>query len=101
MSDLMGMGSASLFGTPVLEFLWPDGAELNPLLRSSILDHARNHPGIQQANVDGGDSATGRLEFCGSAGERLIHHMHEMVEEATGRLYAQYGRPPETFSWTL
>jgi uncharacterized protein (TIGR02466 family) len=101
MSGLMGMGSASLFGTPVLEFLWPDGPELNPQLRKSILDHSRNHPGMQQTNVGGWHSATGRLEFCGSAGERLIHHMHEMVEEATGRLYAQYGRPPETFSWTL
>jgi uncharacterized protein (TIGR02466 family) len=95
------MGSAALFGTPVLEYLWPDAAELNPRLRQSIMEHARQHPGMQQTNVGGWHSATGRLEFCGTAGERLIRHIHEMTEEATGRLYAQFGLPPEPFAWTL
>jgi uncharacterized protein (TIGR02466 family) len=101
MSGLKGMGSGSLFGTPVLEYLWPDGPDLNRHLRESILDHARRHPGMSQTNVGGWHSATGRLDFCGGAGERLIQHIHAMAEEATGRLYAQNGRPPEPLSWTL
>ena len=39
MSGLKGMGSGVLFGTPVLEYLWPDGAELNRQLRQHILEH--------------------------------------------------------------
>ncbi len=101
MSGLKGMGSASLFGTPVMEYLWPDGPELNLLLRKSILDHARDHPGMRQTNIGGWHSAVGQLAFCGSAGQRLIRHMHDMTEEATGRLYAQHGRLPEPLSWTL
>jgi uncharacterized protein (TIGR02466 family) len=95
------MGSASLFGTPVLEYRWPDGPELNRRLRESILEHARQHPGMKQTNIGGWHSATGRLEFCGKAGEQLVRHMYEMVEEATGRLYATHGRRPEPLSWTL
>jgi uncharacterized protein (TIGR02466 family) len=100
-AGLKAMGSGSLFATPVMEYLWPDGAELNPLLRKSILEHARENPGMKQTNVGGWHSATGRLEFCGGAGERLIHHMYAMAEEATGRLFAQNGQPPEIPSWTL
>jgi len=101
MFGLKGMGSGSLFATPVLEYLWPDAPELNPLLRKSILEHAREHAGMKQTNIGGWHSSTGRLEFCGSAGERLIHHIFEMTEEATGRLHAQCGLPPEPLNWTL
>jgi uncharacterized protein (TIGR02466 family) len=101
MSGLKGMGSGVLFGAPVLEYLWPDGAELNRQLRQSILEHARQHTGRKQTNVGGWHSETGRLEFCGAAGERLVHHIYEMTNEATGRLYATNGRPPEASSWTL
>jgi uncharacterized protein (TIGR02466 family) len=101
MSGLKGMSSGSLFATPVMEYLWPDGPELNPRLRDCILEHARQHPGMKQTNVGGWHSATGQLEFCGSAGERLIHHIREMTAEATGRLFALNGRPPEPLSWTL
>jgi uncharacterized protein (TIGR02466 family) len=101
MSGLKGMGSGSLFGTPVLEYMWPDGPELNKQLRERILDHARRQPGMSQTNVGGWHSATGRLDFCGGAGERLIQHIHEMAEEATGRLYALNGRAPEPLSWTV
>ncbi len=101
MSGLQTIGSASLFGTPVLEYMWPDGPELNPRLRQSILDYARQNPGMQQTNMGGWHSPTGQLEFCGAAGQKLIEHIFEMAEEATGRLYAQNGRPPEPLSWTL
>jgi uncharacterized protein (TIGR02466 family) len=101
MSGLKEMGSASLFGTPVMEYMWPDGAELNPRLRECILEHARHHPGTQQTNVGGWHSENGLLEFCGDAGERLVRHIYEMAEEATGRLYATFGRPLEPMTWAL
>ena len=101
MRELKDARFGSLFASPLLEHMWTDGAELNPRLRESILDHARQHPGKERTNIGGWQSETGGLEFCGSAGARLIRHMHEMTEEATLRLYAQFSRPPETFSWIL
>jgi uncharacterized protein (TIGR02466 family) len=85
----------------VMEYLWPDAAQLNSQLRKSILEHARHYPSLKQTNVGGWHSATGHLEFCGSAGEQLIAHMFEMTTEATGRLYVEYGRSPEPLNWTL
>jgi hypothetical protein len=41
------------------------------------------------------------LEFCGDAGQRLIRHMSEMIEEATRRLYAEFSRPPQPTNWVL
>ncbi len=90
-----------LFATPFLEHLWSDGPELNVHLRESILEHARRHPGEQLTNIGGWHSDTGTLALCGSAGQRLLRHMHEMTEEATRRLYAQFARPPERLGWTL
>jgi uncharacterized protein (TIGR02466 family) len=101
MSAMAAAGSGLLFGTPVMEFLWPDATELNPMLRKSILEHARANPGTQQTNVGGWHSENGKLEFCGEAGERLVRHMFEMTEEATRRVYAEQGRSPEKFSWSL
>ena len=68
-----------------------------PQLRTARkhLRHARQHPGEERTNVGGWHSETGVLEFCGDAGKRLIHHIHEMTEEATRRLYAEFYRPPE------
>jgi uncharacterized protein (TIGR02466 family) len=91
----------SLFASPLLEHMWADGAELNVELRERVLEQARRHPGSEQTNVGGWHSEIGRLEFCGSAGERLVRHMREMTEEATLRLYASYSRPPEPLSWIL
>jgi uncharacterized protein (TIGR02466 family) len=90
-----------LFASPLLEHMWTDGPELNAQLSASILEHARRHPGKEQTNIGGWHSEVGRLEFCGSAGERLISHMREMTEEATLRLYAKFGPPPERLSWIL
>jgi uncharacterized protein (TIGR02466 family) len=95
------MGAASLFGTPVMEYRWPDASELNPALRKSILEHERQHPGTKKTNVGGWHSETESLAFCGNAGERLIRHIYEMAEEATGRLYASNGRALERLTWSL
>ena len=89
-----GARSGSLFATPMLSRVWPDGSELNPQLRESILEHARRNPGKTRTNVGGWHSEPGMLEFCGGAGQRLIRHMNDMIEEATRRLYAEFSRPP-------
>ena len=101
MRELEAARFGSLFASPLLEHMWADGAELNVELRERVLEHARRHPGSEQTNVGGWHSEIGRLEFCGSAGERLVRHMREMTEEATLRLYASYSRPPEPLSWIL
>ena len=101
MRELQDAGFGRLFASPFLEHRWADGAELNSQLRQSILEHARRHEGERLTNIGGWHSETGVLGFCGEAGQRLIGHMHDMVQEATLRLYAAYGRPPEALSWTL
>lgn len=101
MRELEGARSASLFATPLLSHFWADAAEINPRLRDSILEHARSRPGKTRTNVGGWHSDPGMLEFCGAAGQRLIRHMHEMIEEAALRLYAEFARPPHPLSWVL
>src|SRR5262249_45639918 len=90
MGKLAAARSEHLFATPLLSHIWPDGAELNPVLRESILAHERSHPGTDQTNVGGWHSERGTLEFCGDAGQHLIAHMREMIEEATHRLFAEF-----------
>jgi uncharacterized protein (TIGR02466 family) len=100
--ELEGASFNGFFSSPLLEHLWPDGPELNVPLRKNILEQARLHPGQERTNIGGWHSETGRLEFCGAAGERLIRHMREMTKEATLRLHAEFGTtPPENLAWTL
>lgn len=101
MRDIEKATLANLFASPLLAHVWADGAELNAQLKESILEHARRNPGRDLTNVGGWHSETGRLEFCGRAGERLIAHMREMIEEATLRLYTEFGKTPERLNWTL
>jgi uncharacterized protein (TIGR02466 family) len=101
MRELEGARYSNLFASPLLAHVWADGTELNVQLRERILEHARRHSGEGATNVGGWHSETGALEFCGKAGERLIRHMREMTEEATLRVYAEFGRPREPLSWTL
>ena len=101
MRELEGARSGNLFATPLLSHVWADGAELNPQLRESILEYARRHPGRTRTNVGGWHSEPGMLEFCEGAGQRLIRHMSDMIEEATRRLYAEFSRPAQPTSWIL
>ena len=101
MQALKEMGSGSLFGAPIMEYMWPDAPALNPRLREAILLHSRQNPGLKLTNVGGWHSATGQLEFCGDAGQRLVQHIYQMAEEATVRLYAENGVTPEHCDWTL
>jgi uncharacterized protein (TIGR02466 family) len=101
MGELGKATSVNVFATPMLAHLWADAAELNGSLRDSILAHEQTHAGMVLTNVGGWHSETGRLEFCGAAGERLIGHMQAMTEEATRRLFAEHARPAEPMSWTI
>jgi len=101
MGELEKARSAKLFATPALAHVWADAAELNGLLRDAILAHEQTRPSVELTNVGGWHSEIGRLEFCGAAGERLLHRMLEMTEEATRRLFADSGREMEPMSWTL
>src|SRR5215472_9158733 len=92
---------ASLFGTPVLSHYRAENSELNAQLRESILQHERWHSGTTQTNVGGWHSTPAMLEFCGDAGKRLINQMQVMIEEATCRLYTEFGRPPQPLNWLL
>ena len=100
-SDARQARSANLFGTPVLSHFWDDGPKLNASLRQSILDHARRHPGATLTNVGGWHSEPGMLEFCADAGQMLIGHMREMIEEATLRLFTEFSRSPRPVNWVL
>jgi uncharacterized protein (TIGR02466 family) len=99
--ELAEARSGNLFASPLLSHIWADAAELNSPLRESILNQARLGPGSQLTNVGGWHSGPGLLEFCGRAGERLIQHMREMVEEATARLYAEFSRSAQRVDWVL
>lgn len=101
MRELERARSGNLFASPLLTHVWADGAELNAPLREAILGYELQHPGEALTNFGGWHSETGRLHFCGSAGERLIRHMHEMVEEATHRLYREFSQPPRPLEWSL
>lgn len=101
MRELEGARFGALFATPILSHQWADAAALNAPLRDSILAHEARHSGAALTNVGGWHSAPGTLEFCGEAGHRLLQHADAMVTEATLRLYAEFGRPPQPASWTL
>jgi uncharacterized protein (TIGR02466 family) len=101
MRELDKARSETLFATPLLVHLWADGPALNGSLRDSILAHAARHPGLELTNYGGWHSEIGTLGFCGEAGKRLVQHMLAMTEEATRRLYADFGRPPPPLDWIL
>ena len=101
MRDIDKARLENLFASPLLAHVWADNVEFNEQLKEGILEHARRPAGKALTNVGGWHSETGRLEFCGSAGERLIAHMREMTEEATLRLYTEFGKRPERMNWTL
>jgi uncharacterized protein (TIGR02466 family) len=101
MSEMEKAQFGNLFGSPVLTHLWSDGAELNASLSQSILEHEGKHGGVELTNFGGWHSETGKLDFCGEAGLKLIGHFHEMAGEATRRLYAVFGRTPPQINWSF
>ena len=63
MRELESARSGSLFATPVLSHVWPDGSELNSQLRQSILEHACRSPGKTRTNVGGWHSRADLLDW--------------------------------------
>lgn len=101
MPDFRRTRYANVFATPLVTHVWEDGAELNALLRASILAHEADSPGIGKSNHGGWHSETGQLEFCGEAGRRLVEHMRELTDEATRRVLAEHDREARPCQWTL
>ncbi len=93
--------SGSLFASPLLSHKWPDSQRLNEELSERILAQERQHPGMDLTNRGGWHSDPGNLEFCGLPGRQLIRQIGEMIEEATLRLYAEFGRQPEPSNWAF
>jgi uncharacterized protein (TIGR02466 family) len=90
MPDFSQTRYTSIFPTPLLQHVWDDGAELNAMLRQSILAQESASRGVQKSNEGGWHSETGQLEFCGEAGRRLVGHMYDLAEEATRRVLAEH-----------
>jgi uncharacterized protein (TIGR02466 family) len=90
-----------IFGSPLMVHRWADTTSLNEALRVAILDHERANKGAAKTNVGGWHSEFGSLEFCGAEGKVLTQRMREMGDEATARVYREYGKPPGRMTWTL
>jgi uncharacterized protein (TIGR02466 family) len=101
MAELASAKYANLFASPLLSHVWSDASELNEELCQRILAHEQKTSGVAHTNVGGWHSEIGQLEFCGSAGRRLVRHMYEMADEATRRLMADSQQPARTMRWTL
>lgn len=101
MEDFSRTRYANVFATPLITHVWEDGPELNATLRASILAHEAKSPGVGKSNHGGWHSETGRLEFCGEAGRRLVEHMRELTDEATRRVLAEHDPKAPPCQWTL
>jgi len=91
----------NLFATPLIMHVLEDGPELNTLLQDRIMAHAAKSPGVVKSNYGGWHSETGQLDFCGSAGQRLIRHVLAVADEATKRLQEEHGQQPGAVKWRL
>jgi uncharacterized protein (TIGR02466 family) len=101
MSETPATNYANIFGSPLMAHRWADAEALNTALRAAIAQHEGADSGEAKTNVGGWHSASGQLEFCGEAGQTLIAHMREMADEATARVFKEYGHPPRKMEWTL
>ncbi len=101
MAEAARTNYTNIFGSPLMAHHWPNAESLNEALRVSILEHEGSESGEAKTNVGGWHSASGQLEFCGVAGRTLIAHMLEMADEATARVFKEYGHPVRKLAWTL
>src|SRR5262249_10827758 len=101
MTEFSSARFAGLFGMPLFTHTWEEGAETNPELRELILSHATSERGVIKSNDGGWHSETGKLEFCGDAGRRLIQYIYELADEATTRVLAEHRPPSLPKGWIL
>ena len=92
---------ASLFSTPLVTYVLEGVAELNASLREQILEHQSENTGVGKSNQGGWHSEVGALEFCGDAGRLLISYMRALGDEATRRVFADYGQPMVPVRWDV
>src|SRR3954469_827137 len=90
-TDALKSAHTNIFTPPLILHFLEDGPELNTLLRSRIMAHAAANPGVVKSNHGGWHSETGQLDFCGSAGRRLIRHIFAVADGATKRLQEENG----------
>jgi len=99
--DFSNTRYANIFTTPLVTHTWDDGPELNTLLRERILAHEAQNRGIAKSNHGGWHSETGRLEFCGDPGRRLVDHMMALADEATRHILGEHFKGVVSIPWTL
>jgi uncharacterized protein (TIGR02466 family) len=96
-----GTKYTNLFGSPLMAHKWVDCEALNTELRTRILDRQSHVASVAKTNVGGWHSESGKLEFCGDAGAKLVERMYAIGNEATARVLKEYGHRPMQFEWTL
>ena len=101
MPDFSNTRLANIFTTPLVTHTWEDGPEINALLQERILAHEAQNGGVAKSNHGGWHSETGRLEFWGEAGRRLVDHMTALADEATRRILGEHYKATAPAPWTL
>ena len=101
MAEAPATNYTNIFGSPLMAHRWADAETLNRDLRAAVLRHEAVSPSEAKTNVGGWHSAPAQLEFCGEAGKTLITRMREMADEATRRVFEEYGQSPRKLEWTL
>ncbi len=101
MAEAPATNYTNIFGSPLMAHRWADAETLNRDLRAAVLRHEAVSPSEAKTNVGGWHSAPAQLEFCGEAGKTLITRMREMADEATRRVFEEYGQSPRKLDWTL
>jgi uncharacterized protein (TIGR02466 family) len=80
---------------------WAEASELNGPLRDFILAQESGDRGVRKSNLGGWHSKTGKLEFCGEAGQRLVQHIFAVAGEATQRFLAEEHQKGDMANWTF
>ena len=101
MADFSKAILTNLFATPFMAIVLPDAIELNSELKPRIFAHVATTEGRSRSNAGGWHSEPGQLEFCGDAGRKLVRHGYTMADEATRRVLAELGQPPQLVRWSL
>jgi uncharacterized protein (TIGR02466 family) len=100
-ADFSATKFVNIFATPLLTHVWEGAQELNAALRERILAREAESGGVVKSNHGGWHSETGRLEFLGEPGERLVRHMIAFADEATRRVLAENGQQGQPGRWWL
>lgn len=73
----------SAFATPLVNYQWPDTAELNAALYDLIITTKNKNPGIQKSNVGGWHSTTDLLNWNAPCVKELRQRLERFAVELT------------------